>query len=186
MPIFFAEQAARTSTGTSNADAQQYAVEGAGQGQPVSHDPPSNSTASFTTSNSRQSSQYTDYFTKRDPSLKQKKRIVGYSTANNNRELTSSPLFVFLGIRLGDENRLAQIEIIDKKDDTFYEELKRSYKATKGILRRVLGIWKYAHCEFLKVPISLPPRSPAEGRSSKNSTIMTSHPEHSAFPLPRI
>ena len=88
-----------------------------------------------------------------------------------------SPLFVFLGIGLGDETRLAQIEIIDKKDDTFYEELKRSYNATKGILRRVFGIWKYANCEFFKVPFPLPPNSPAEDRSSKNSTIMTSRPE---------
>ena len=177
MPIFFAEQVARTSTGASSAAAQQYAVEGAGQGQHTSDDPPSHSTASFTTSNSRQSSQYTDHLTKHDASLKQKKRVVGYSTATNSHTLVFSPLFVFLGIGLGDENRLAQIEIIDKKDDTFYEELKRSYNATKGILRRVLGIWKYAHCEFFKVPFPLPPRSPAEDSSSKNSTIMTSHLE---------
>ena len=177
MPIFFAEQVARASTGASNAAAQQYAVGGAGQGPPTSNDPPSHSTASFTTSNSRQSSEYTDHLTKNGPSLKQKNRVVGYSTGANNLMPVLSPLFVFVGVGLSDETRLAQIEIIDKKDDTFYEELKRSYNATKGVLRRVFGIWKYAHCEFFKVPFPSPPRSPAEDRSSKNSTIMTSHPE---------
>ena len=91
--------------------------------------------------------------------------------------LVFGPLFVFLGIGLGDENRLAQIKIVDKKDDTFYEELKKSYKATKGILRRVFSIWKYAHCEFFKVTYPLPPWSQAEDRSLKNSTITTSHHE---------
>ena len=177
MPIFFAEQVARTSTSASKAVAQQYAVQGAGQGQPTSIDPPSHSTASFTTSNSQQSSQYPEHLTKLDPSLKQKKHVVGNSPAKTNRVLIFSPLFVFLGVALGDEHRLTQIEIVDKKDDTFYEELKRSYKATKGILRRVFSIWKYAHCEFFKVAYPLPPRSPSEVSSSKNSTTMTSHPE---------
>ena len=173
MPIFFAEQVARTSTGASNAAAQQYAIEGAGQGQPTSNDPPSPSTASSTSSNSRQSSQYTDQLTEHDPSLKQKRRGVYYSTATNDRMLVFGPLFVVLGIGLGDENLLAQIKIVDKNDDTFYEKLKTSYKATKGILRRVFSIWKYANCEFFKVTYPLPPRSQAEDRSSKNSTITT-------------
>ena len=73
--------------------------------------------------------------------------------------LMFGPLFVFLGIGLSDENRLAQIKIIDKKDDTFYEELKRSYKATKGISRRVFSIWNYAHCEFFKGTYPLSPKS---------------------------
>lgn len=108
-------------------------------------------------SNSRQSSQYTGRLTEHETSLKQKKRVFGYNTGTNSRTLVVSALYVFLGVGLGDENRLAQIEIINKEDDTFYEELKRSYNAAKGILRRVLGIWKYAHCEFFKVPFPLPP-----------------------------
>ena len=107
--------------------------------------------------NSRHLSLYTDRLSKRVPSQKQEKRLIGYSTATNDHTLLSSPLFVFLGIGLGDDNRLAQIEIIDKKDDAFYEELRRSYNTTKGILRQAFGIWKYAHCEFFKVPIPLPP-----------------------------
>ena len=151
----FVEQVARTSTGASRSAAQQHAVEGASQGHPTSNRPPSHSTASFATS-SRHSSLYTDQNTKRDPSLKQEKRLIGYSTATNDDTLLSTSLFVFLGVGLGDENRLAQIEIIDKQDDTFYEELKRSYNTAKGIVRRVFSIWKYAHCEFFQVPFPLP------------------------------
>ena len=108
-------------------------------------------------SNSRQSSRYTGHLTEHGSSLKLKKRAVGYNTDTNSRTLVISALFVFLGVGLGDESRLAQIEIINKEDDTFYEELRKSYNATKGILRRVFGIWKYAHCEFFKVPFPLLP-----------------------------
>ena len=93
--------------------------------------------------------------TEHGSSLKQKKRAVGYDIGTNSRTLVISALFVFLGVGLGDENRLAQIEIFNKEDDTFYDELKKSYNATKGIVRRVFGIWKYAHCEFFKVPFPL-------------------------------
>ena len=156
MPIFFAEQVARPSP---YGAAQWYAVEGDGQGQTTSSRRPSHSTASTTMSNSRQSSQYTGRLTEHETSLKQKKRAVGYNTGTNSRTLVVSALYVFLGIGLGDENRLAQIEIVNKEDETFYEELKRSYNATKGIVRRVFGIWKYAHCEFFKVPFPLPAKS---------------------------
>ena len=66
-------------------------------------------------------------------------------------------LFVLLGVAVGDGNQLAQIEISNCKDDDFFQQLRISYDTTKGFLRRVFGIWMYAHCDFFKVPKSPPP-----------------------------
>ena len=80
----------------------------------------------------------------------------GDNSAMKKVSLSLQSHFVLLGVAVGDGNQLAQIEISNCKDDDFFQQLRISYNTTKGFLRRVFGIWIYAHCDFFKVPKSPP------------------------------
>ena len=58
--------------------------------------------------------------------------------------------YVFLGVKCGDENRVAEINVHGLGDDKFFEELREEYYKMKGYLRRFFSIWRYAHCDFVK------------------------------------
>ncbi|MCJ1434071.1 hypothetical protein MMC27_003437 [Xylographa pallens] len=59
--------------------------------------------------------------------------------------------FVFVGITKGNIVSLVQINVKDRVDDVFFECLKTEYKKCRGLIRRLLGIWRYSHCDFVKV-----------------------------------
>ncbi|MCJ1383430.1 hypothetical protein MMC17_006544 [Xylographa soralifera] len=57
---------------------------------------------------------------------------------------------VFLGITKANNKSLAQINVKDHEDDAFFECLKTEYKKCRGLIRRLLGIWRYSHYDFVK------------------------------------
>ena len=62
--------------------------------------------------------------------------------------------YVLLGVAVGDDLRLAQIEVRDVShatDDRFFKELRCQYTALRGWMRRWFSIYSYAHCHFVKV-----------------------------------
>jgi hypothetical protein len=62
--------------------------------------------------------------------------------------------YVLLGVTVGDDLRLAQIEVQDVShatDDHFFKELRYQYTVLRGSMRRWFSIYRYAHCHFVKV-----------------------------------
>jgi hypothetical protein len=59
--------------------------------------------------------------------------------------------FVLFGVTAGEDLHLAQIAVQDCRDDQFFEELKTKYNEIRGLFRRWFGIWRYSHCDFVKV-----------------------------------
>ncbi|KAF2810898.1 uncharacterized protein BDZ99DRAFT_441534 [Mytilinidion resinicola] len=58
--------------------------------------------------------------------------------------------YVFLGVRRGDEYKVAEINVHGLGDDQFFKELKAEYYTMKGYLWRLFSIWKFKHCDFFK------------------------------------
>ena len=155
VPIYYAEKVTRTFSRSCQSGPRQDAVKGPPQSQRTSQ-------GSFTSSSSKptapQGGHNMAQITKRD-STHNRTEAAGDNSAMKNFSLPLRSLFVLLGVGLGDGNQLAQIEISNCKDDDFFQQLRTSYNTTKGFLRRVFGIWIYAHCDFFKVPKSPPQRS---------------------------
>jgi hypothetical protein len=62
--------------------------------------------------------------------------------------------YVFLGVTVGNDLRLAQIEVQAVSyatDDHFFKELRYKYTMLRGLFRRWFSIYRYAHCHFVKV-----------------------------------
>jgi hypothetical protein len=59
--------------------------------------------------------------------------------------------YVFLGVTAGEDLHLAQIEVHNHEDDQFFQMLKENYHELRGLLREWFGIWKFSHCDFVKV-----------------------------------
>ena len=65
--------------------------------------------------------------------------------------------YILLGVSVGSDLRLAQIEvhgISRTTDDDFFKELKYRYTTLRGFMRRWFSIYRYAHCRFVKVMLS--------------------------------
>jgi hypothetical protein len=60
-------------------------------------------------------------------------------------------LFVFLAVSRGDDHRLAQLPVHGLEDDCFFELLKEEYLRVRGLIRRLLSIYIYHHCNFMMV-----------------------------------
>lgn len=54
-------------------------------------------------------------------------------------------------MRSGNNLRLAQIDVKAMKDDHLFEAIKNNYQKLRGYLRRYFSIWRFAHCDFVKV-----------------------------------
>jgi hypothetical protein len=71
------------------------------------------------------------------------------------RDLQSLPTtYVLLGVTVGNNLRLAQIEVQDishATDDHFFKELRYQYTMLRGLMRGWFSIYRYAHCHFVKV-----------------------------------
>ena len=63
---------------------------------------------------------------------------------------TEFGLHVLLNVPVGDDLHMRRIDILDYRDDRFFEQLRAAYISAKGLLRRVFGIWIYSHCNFFK------------------------------------
>jgi hypothetical protein len=65
--------------------------------------------------------------------------------------------YIFLGVTAGDGLHLAQIEVHNHDDDQFFHVLRGNYHRLRGLFREWFGIWKFSHCDFVKVsmPIAL-------------------------------
>ena len=50
--------------------------------------------------------------------------------------------------------RLAQIEVNDKDDDEFFDQLIVEFRRLRGFLRRAISIWVFHTCEFIMVRLS--------------------------------
>jgi hypothetical protein len=74
----------------------------------------------------------------------------GGSGAANNAPVKITG-YVFLGVKRGDENRVAEINVHGLGDDEFFEALRVEYYKMKGYLRRYFSIWRYKHCDFFMV-----------------------------------
>ena len=72
----------------------------------------------------------------------------GAQTAAKN--VTDFALYVLLGVAVGDDLCLKRIDILDYRDDKFFEQLRDAYIGAKGLLRGIFGIWVYSHCDFFK------------------------------------
>ena len=62
--------------------------------------------------------------------------------------------YVLLGVTVGDDLRLAQIEVRGAShttDDHFFKELRHQYTELRGLMRIWFSIYRYAHCQFVKV-----------------------------------
>jgi hypothetical protein len=59
--------------------------------------------------------------------------------------------YVLLGTTVGEDIDLAQIEIQGHNDEQFFREPRTEYFKVRGIFRRVFSIWRYSHCDFVKV-----------------------------------
>jgi hypothetical protein len=70
-----------------------------------------------------------------------------------NSALVKITGYVFLGVRRGDENRVAEINVHGLGDDQFFEALRVEYYKMKGYLRRYYSIWRYKHCDFFMVGV---------------------------------
>lgn len=57
-----------------------------------------------------------------------------------------------MGVKSG-SIQIAQIEVQALKDDLFFDALRHRYSKLRGFLRRWFGIWRYAHCDFIKARI---------------------------------
>lgn len=65
------------------------------------------------------------------------------------------PSYVFIGVRCGDEHKVAEINVSGFGDDQFFDELRAEYYKLKGHVRRYLSIWRFKHCDFVKVNTTL-------------------------------
>jgi hypothetical protein len=59
--------------------------------------------------------------------------------------------YIFFTLRKGQDYHLSQIAVYNVGDDGFFKALKREYRTGKGWIRRLLSVWKFAHCEFTMV-----------------------------------
>lgn len=59
--------------------------------------------------------------------------------------------YIFFALRKGQDYHLSQIAVYNVGDDGFFKALKREYRTGKGWIRRLLSVWKFAHCEFTMV-----------------------------------
>ncbi len=50
--------------------------------------------------------------------------------------------------------RLAQIDVLDKDDDGFFDQMIVEFGRLRGFLRRTFSIWVFHTCEFIKVRLS--------------------------------
>ena len=55
--------------------------------------------------------------------------------------------------------RLAQIEVSDKDDDEFFDQMIVEFKRLRGFLRRTFSIWVFHTCEFIMVRLIDRPRT---------------------------
>ena len=53
--------------------------------------------------------------------------------------------------------RLAQIDVSDKDDDGFFDQMIAEFKRLRGFLRRTFSIWVFHTCEFVTVRLSIRP-----------------------------
>ncbi|ORY04774.1 hypothetical protein BCR34DRAFT_591111 [Clohesyomyces aquaticus] len=72
--------------------------------------------------------------------------------------------YVFLGVKRGGEHNVAEINVHGLGDDQFFKELRAEYYKMKGYLRRFFSVWRFTHCDFVKVKL--------DSRSSKNSIMI--------------
>ena len=63
---------------------------------------------------------------------------------------TEFGLHVLVNVPVGDNLHIKRIDILDYRDDRFFEQLRAAYASAKGKLRRIFGIWTYSHCKFFK------------------------------------
>ena len=47
--------------------------------------------------------------------------------------------------------RLSQIDVFDKDDDDFFDQMIVEFKRLRGFLRRTFSIWVFHTCEFVTV-----------------------------------
>ena len=95
-----------------------------------------------------------------------------HEAAKTNAPSTTR-LHVLVGVSIGNRIQLAQMETSACTDDSFFDELKVTYNATKGIIRGVFGLWVYNHCDISKVSLSVSSHHTAFKlifQSSKRST----------------
>lgn len=62
--------------------------------------------------------------------------------------------YVLLGTTVGEEVDLAQIEIQGHTDEQFFRELRTEYFKLRGSFRQFFSIWRYSHCDFVKVRLT--------------------------------
>lgn len=62
--------------------------------------------------------------------------------------------YVFLGVKRGVEHSVAEINVHGLGDDQFFKELRAEYHKMKGYLRRFFSVWRFAHCDFVKVELN--------------------------------
>ena len=74
-------------------------------------------------------------------------------TVNNASSKLSG--HIFIGIKCKDEHRIVEINVHGFGDDQFFKELRTEYYELKGYLRRYFSIWRFKHCDFVKVNTTL-------------------------------
>jgi hypothetical protein len=75
------------------------------------------------------------------------------STSKRPGEITTpeATTFVLLGATIGHDVSLAQIKIQGDNDENFFRKLREEYTTRRDIFRQVFSIWRYTHCDFVKV-----------------------------------
>jgi hypothetical protein len=104
--------------------------------------------------NPQNTTQHQSKMPTRSPSLPEIEQSVETPIKPGSMVLTSEVqgmTYVMLGVMVGEDLDLAQIEIKEYKDAKFFRQLRDEYHAKRGFLRRWLSIWKYNHCDFIKV-----------------------------------
>jgi hypothetical protein len=77
------------------------------------------------------------------------------SRRKSNNTPSNTPVYVFIGVKCGDEHKIAEINVHEFGDDQFFEELRAEYYKLKGRLRHYFSIWRFKHCDFVKVNTTL-------------------------------
>lgn len=85
------------------------------------------------------------------PAALKRANSITASSARVIQEIERKDKFVFLGITKHNAICIAQINVRGYSDDAFFERLRIEYNNCRGLVQRLLGIWHYSYCNFVKV-----------------------------------
>lgn len=75
---------------------------------------------------------------------------------NTNLQGTVKPeRYVIILVKRADRYLMSQVDVCELCDNTFFQSLRIEYRRLRGWLRNLFSVWRYSHCDFYQVFLSI-------------------------------